>query len=93
MKTLYDLNKTYPGVKSRRLKKELKKSITCRTLRGTIPKRGEVVFTTSGLRGRFVGLDPTGKDWIALDKYRAQFPFWLQCQTFDNAWRKPVWNQ
>ena len=93
MKTLFNINKTYPGVKSRRLKKRLKRCIPCLTRNGNRPKRGDVVFTASGHRGRFVGLDPTGKVWVALDKYREQFPYKLQCETFDNAWRKPIWNQ
>lgn len=102
MKTLYDINKTYPGVKSRKLKKKLKQQITYRKLGivpvrsrklDTTPRRGETVFTSSGLRGRFVGVAPTGKVWLALDEYREQFPYKLQCITFDNAWRKPIWNQ
>ena len=102
MKTLFDINKTYPGVKSRKLKKKLKREITCRKL-GIIPlnlrkidkapRRGDVVFTSSGLRGKFVGVEPTGKVWIAFDEYKRQFPYKLQCVTFDNAWRKPIWNQ
>ena len=93
MKTLFDINKTYPGVKSRRLKKRLKKSITCRKRNGESPRRGDIVFTRSGHRGIFVGIDPTGKVWVALDEYKEQFPYKLQCVTFDNAWRKPIWNQ
>ena len=102
MKTLYDINKTYPGVKSRKLKKKLKQQITYRKLGivpvrsrklDTAPRRGETVFTSSGHRGRFVGIAPTGKVWIALDEYREQFPYKLQCITFDNAWRKPLWSQ
>ena len=53
----------------------------------TSPKRGDRVINSSSMIGTFVGIDPTGQVWIALDEYKAQFPFEKQTEVFDLCWR------
>lgn len=100
---IFNLNKTYPGVKSRKQKKILKKKlsyyslglnplkfITRKNLLRKCPSRGELVLKASGSLGKFVGVDPTGKVWVALEEYRSQFPYEQQCMIFDLSWRKKI---
>jgi len=100
---LFDLDNTYPGVTSRKQKKKLKKRMTYNIL-NLIPKknnlrrlsdkkspvRGSHIINKNGCEGIFVGLDPTGKVWIAFPEYKNQFPFLLQCKIFDLSWRKKI---
>ena len=101
--SLFDISKTYPGVKGRKLKKELRKIMTYDLLgyqpasankrknsHRLSPRRGDRVITSDGKHGTFVGVDPTGKVWCALDEYKIQFPFNLQCRIFDLSWRSNV---
>lgn len=80
---------------SRKHKKLYKKSISYeklgilpasfnrrRKLNARSPSRGDWVLRSKSM-GRFVGVDPTGKVWIALLEYRVQFPFKTQCRIFD----------
>jgi len=100
---LYDLNKTYPGIKGRKNKKRFKSTMTYDILRLIpvsfnkrrsahiiSPKRGDRVINSSGMVGTFVGIDPTGQVWIALDEYKVQFPFDKQVEIFDLCWRENV---
>ena len=100
--SLYDIQRTYPGVKGRKAKKKLKSEMTYDLLRliplsankrrnshRTSPKRGEWVLQ-SGRLGRFVGYAPDKEVWVALEIYKVQFPYEKQCEIFDLAWRKPL---
>ena len=99
--SLVDITRTYPGVRGRKLKKALRKTMTydllgylpmspnrVRRSDKHAPRRGDRVLTRDGRPGTFVGIDPTGKIWCAMDEYRMQFPFRVQCYVFDFIWRE-----
>ena len=100
--SLFNIDRTYPGVKGRRSKKKLKYELTYDNLRlvplsvnkrrnshRSSPKRGEWVYQGERL-GRFVGYAPDGKVWIALEEYRDRFPYEKQCEIFDGSWRRDI---
>jgi len=100
--SLFNLSKTYPGVKGRKRKKRFKCTMTYDLLRltplsfnkrrnshRTSPKRGEWVLQSNRL-GRFVGYAPDGAVWVALEEYKMQFPYEKQCEIFDLAWTVPL---
>ena len=101
--SLFNIQNTYPGVKGRKKKKAFKKKLTYdalnlkpfsfnkqRTSHINSPIRGELVFNRSGMLGKFVGVDPTGKVWVALKNYDLQFPYSKQIEVFDNCWRNEI---
>ena len=100
--SLFDIQKTYPGVKGRKAKKKLKHEMTYdplnlvplsvnrrRNSHRTSPKRGEWVLA-NGRLGRFVGYSPQKVAWVAMEEFKVQFPYETQCRVFDTSWRQPL---
>ena len=99
-KSLVDITRTYPGIKGRKYKKAFRQTMTYDALGLTpfspnkhrhshrlAPRRGDRIILKDGRLGTFVGIDPTGKVWCAMDEYKMQFPFERQRWLFDLIWR------
>ena len=100
--SLFDIQNTYPGVKGRNPKRELKLRMTYDQLKlvplsfnkrrnshRLSPKRGDWVLR-SGRLGRFVGYAPDKAVWVAMEEYKMQFPYETQCRIFDLSWREKI---
>ena len=93
--------KLFPAKMKRKQKKKHRKNNTYedmgiypvsfnkqRSTKFLYPKRGDLVKNKSGLIGKFVGIDPNGKVWIAYEVYTVQFPYKLQCEIFDLCFKE-----